>query len=306
MRKLVVTLLLLAATIAASAQEFCAHWVYAPQTDSLSHVWFRRAYPCGGRPRQASVTVVSSGYFKIYVNECNIGTAAFFPMRHNGDATPVATTFDVTPYLRRDTNVVAIIYSPARPSASHRQISASFYGIAHDGSNFCYCSDDSWLCRRANSRMTADGGEAVDGRGHDPEWKAATCTSLALWLNAEPYCGDRTVPTLVNRYGYQAWKTTKTTSLGYLHMSQNPVLLHLAGSFWGYWRLTLREAKWGERLQIGKLEYTCNGTIDEQAYPQFSLYRFNTLSVSGDSNFKPQHIFGAEIVEMGESWYNDY
>lgn len=306
MRKLVVTLLLFAAVISAAAQEFGTHWVYAPQSDSLSHVWFRRSYLCGGRPRQASVTVASSGYFKLYVNECNIGTAAFFPLRHNGDDTPVATTFDITPYLRRDTNVVAIIYSPARPSDSHRQISASFYGIAHDGSNFCYNSDDSWLCRRANSRMTADGGEAVDGRDHDPTWKAATCTSAALWLNAESYCGDSVMPMVVNRYGYHAWKTTKVTSLGYLRMSQNPVLLHVDDNFWGYWRLTLREAKRGERLQIGKLEYICNGRMDEQAFPQFALNSCGTLPVSGDSKFKPSHIFGAEMVEVGENWYNDY
>ncbi len=306
MRKFVAIPLMLGVALSAAAQEFNTHWVYAPQADSLSHVWFRRSYQCDGRPRQASVTVASTGYFKIYVNECNIGTAAFFPMRHSGDDTPVATTFDVTPYLRRDTNVVAIIYSPARPSCSCKQISASFYGIAHDGSNFCYSSDGSWLCRRANSRMTADGGEVVDGCGHDPEWKAATCTSAALWLNAEPYCGDGIMPMVVNRYGYRAWRTTKVTSLGYLRMSQNPVLLHVADSFWGYWRLTLREAKRGERLQAGKLEYICNGKMDEQAFPQFALNSCGTLSVSGDSNFKPQHIFGAEMVEVGESWCNDY
>lgn len=306
MRKSIVAILLLVVALSARAQEFNTHWIYAPQSDSLSHIWFRHTYISNGRPRQALITVASTGNFKLYVNECNIGTAAFFPSRHNGDTSPVAITFNVTPYLRRDTNVVAINYSPEQPSINRKQISVSLYGISHNGKRFSHTSDNSWICRRANSRMTADGGEFVDGLAHDPTWKAATCTSAALWLNAKTFCGDRPQSMTISQNGYNAWKIAKVTSLSNLHITQNPVSLSLAENYRGYIRLTLREAKRGERIQIGKLTYICNGNMDEQAYPQFTINSFNTLSVSGDSKFSPTHIIGADIIEMSEEWFNDY
>lgn len=305
MRKSIAAILLLVVALSASAQEFNTHWIYAPQSDSLSHIWFRRTYISNGRPRQALITVASTGNFKLYVNECNIGTAAFFPSRHNGDDSPMAITFNITPYLRRDTNVVAIIYSPMQPSSNRKQISACLYGISSNGKRFSHISDNSWSCRCANSRMTADGGETVDGLAHNPTWKTATCTSAALWLNAETFYGDSAQNMTISQNGYYAWKITKVTSLNNLHITQKPVQLPLAENYRGYIRLTLREAKRGERIQIGKLTYICNGKMDEQAYPQFTINSFNTLSVSGDRKFSPTHIIGADIVEIGERWFND-
>ncbi len=289
-----------------NARNFNTHWIYAPQSDSLSHVWFRRAYPCDGKPMQASITVASTGYFKLYVNECNVSTASFHPLRHNGDSTAVAIEFDVTPYLRRDTNVIAIIYSPPTPSASHRQISVNFNGTSHQGDKFCHTSDDSWICRRANSRMTVDGGEAIDGRGHDPSWKAATCTSAALWLNAEKHHGDMSQDLPTSSTSHHAWKTTKVTSLSYLRISQNPILLYLANSFWGFVRITIRGARRGERMRIGNVQYTCRGELDEQAFPQFSLSSLSTVSITGDRLFKPSQVTDIDMVEMGKGWFNGY
>lgn len=306
MRKSVVAILMVAATLPVCAQEFNAHWIYAPQADSLSHVWFRRAYLADGRPRRASVTVASTGFFKLYVNECNVGTALFYPVRRNGDDSPIAMTFDVTPYLRRDTNVVAVAYSPNVTATSHKQISVGFYGIDHKGRRFSHASDNSWICRRANSRKTSDGGEEIDGRGHDPTWKAATCTSAALWLGAEEYKAGKAQTIGTISESRAAWQTSRVTSLSYLHISQNPVMLRLANSFWGFVRLTLRDARRGERLQIGNLRYTCSGTMDEQAFPLFTLGGFSAVSVSGDNRFKPSQITDIDLVETQEKWFNEY
>lgn len=306
MRMSIAAILLLVVAFSASAQEFNTHWIYAPQSDSLSHVWFRRAYPCNGKPIQASVTVASTGYFKLYVNECNVGTGSSYPMRRNGDSTAVAIEFDVTPYLRRDTNVVAIIYSPTIPSASHRQISVNYNGTSHQGENFCHTSDNSWICRQANSRLTTDGGEAIDGRGHDPSWKAATCTSTALWLNAEKHHGGISQDALASNTSHYTWKTSKVTSLSYLRMSQNPILVHLASSFWGLVSVTIRNARCGERMRIGNIQYTCRGELDEQAFPQFRLSNISAVSITGDRHFRPRQITDIDMVEMVKGWFNGY
>lgn len=282
--------------LAAHAQDYHPHWIHAPQADSLSHVWFRRAYTCNGRPRQATLTVTTTGRFKVYVNECNVGTALSYPLRHGNDTTAVATSFDITTYLRPDTNVVAIVYSPTVPHATQRQVAVSLHGTTRQGKAFCLTSDGDWLCRRANSQMTADGGEMVDGRGHDPAWKGATLSDAALWTGAEMSHDGDPEPPLHRDFGDEALRIGKTKSIASLHITQNPVLIYLSDSYWGFLRVTLREARRGERLQIGNLTYICNGTMDEQAFPVFHTGSISAVSISGDKRFKPSQITGIEIL----------
>lgn len=279
-----------------------AHWVYAPQADSISHVWFRRAFISEGQPQQATITVSSTGYYKLYVNECNVGTALYYPLRQSIDSSAVSLTFDATPYLRPDTNVVALIYSPVAPSLSHRQIAVNIYGTDCKGKKFSYSSDESWLCRPANSCMTMDGGEEVDGRYHNPSWKAATIYDQSLWCSAAVFKDNNFIPSEIYKTGSSELTVKRVTSMTYLHISQNPLLLYLADSYWGFPRITLREAKRGEQLQIEKLLYTCSGEVDEQAYPVFSIGSHSAIDISGDSRFKPEQVNAIDLLETGETY----
>lgn len=307
MKTATVVILLLSIALSVCGQDFNTHWIYAPQADSTSHVWFRRAFLSEGTPEQATITVATTGYYKLYVNECNVGTALYYPLRHNNDSTPVSITFDATPYLRPDTNVVALIYSPTRPSESHRQISVNIFGTDYQGKSFSHVSDNSWICRRANSCMTTDGGEIIDGTKHNPSWKAATIYDQGLWINAETSYKSRSNGTMeFYDHGCPTLKATKVTSLSYLHASQNPLCLYLADSFRGFPMVTLREAKRGENLQIGNVSYICSGDIDEQAYPVFSISNWSTLFISGDNRFKPSQVTGIDLVETGEGWFPNF
>lgn len=80
MRKLLTLFLLVFGISAISAQEFNCHWITIHQPDSLSHVWFRRTYIFNGRPQKACITFATTGLLKLYVNECNVGTASSIPL----------------------------------------------------------------------------------------------------------------------------------------------------------------------------------------------------------------------------------
>ena len=163
------------------SHDFNTAWISDCQPDSLSHVWFRRMYVTGGRPRQATLTVTTTGRVKAYVNACNVGTAPYYPLRDDTDHRPVSITFDVTPYMNADTNVVALLYSPASPSLTDRQVAVTLYGTGRDRRPFSYTTDADWLCRKANSGLTPDGDEWIDGRDHNPYWNT-TAYAAALWL----------------------------------------------------------------------------------------------------------------------------
>lgn len=314
MTRTVIVILFLNIMLSVCGQEFNTHWIYAPQTDSTSHVWFRRGFITDGRPRRATVTVTTTGYYKLYVNECNVGTALYHPLREGGDTTAIATSFDITSYLRPDSNVIALIYSPSVIRSgtcrqTHRQVSVNIYGQSHNDSAFSYYSDGSWLCRRANSRMTSDGGELVDGREHDPSWKANTIYNQALWIHAMESSDE------VNGYGnsdynvegQQDSNSNKAfyvshimpyTSDGISLTDDKLTAIILPIATYGFLRATIREARYGEEMSIGNIHYICNGSIDEQAYPQFSLGTYSTILLTGDSHFRTSQIMSLEAVSV--------
>lgn len=297
-----------------SARDFNTHWIAAPQSDSLSHIEFRRAFITEGKPKEVEITVATTGYYKLYVNECNVGTALYYPYRQQSDTTIRYNTFDITPYLRSDTNVVAILYSPTFPCKMSRQIAANIYGRSHDGTNFCTVSDGSWLCRRANSMITSDGGELIDGRQHDTTWKAATINNLALWEPAEEVAEEPNTGANTNTNDSETLYTLlyntdinrADESLHIAHITpyqQDEVVtaedyIILPYDIIGFLRATIREAKAGERIDISNLHYICNGTIDEQAYPRFAIGSISTIPFSGSRGFRPSHIMNLEAISV--------
>lgn len=305
MRKLLFFILLAFRISAVPAQEFDTHWISISRPDSLSHVWFRRTYLFNGRPRQARVTFATTGLVKLYVNECNIGTASFYPLRTQGDNLPVAITLDVTPYLRPDSNVIAAIYAPAYPETNRRQLSVSFYGIDDKGRSFCYNSDNSWLCRRANSAISPKGGEIIDGRFHNPGWKAAWFDA-ALWTPAACFRGPKALPLVAFEHGYEAPKVRHVRTYERFDTDETGVVQDFYPAFRGFLRLTLRGARRGEHIHFGNVQYICNGELDEQAYPVFSLSSYSAVHISGDRYFKPSQITGLDAVEMGQEAYFDF
>ena len=67
------------------ASDFNTPWIFARQTCSQSRVFFRKTFLSQGMPQQAKLTIATSGYCKVYVNECKIGTAPYLPLRQDND-----------------------------------------------------------------------------------------------------------------------------------------------------------------------------------------------------------------------------
>ena len=81
MRGWLLTFVLWTTVLWANARQFNTHWVAAPDTDSLAHVWFRTTLLSSARHREAHLTIATTGLVKVYVNEAKVGTALFYPSR---------------------------------------------------------------------------------------------------------------------------------------------------------------------------------------------------------------------------------
>lgn len=279
-----------------------ACWMGHPAPDSLSHVWFRQAFIEDGTPQRAFVSVASTGNFRLYVNQMNVGDAVCYAPCAN-------RTFDITPYLRPDTNVVALLYAPAGLRASHSQVGVIYYGVKSDGTTFAHADAGGWLCHEANSRMTADGGEEIDGRAAYPDWNAATLNDPAMWLPcaAAPSPAHSAFGPDGKTLSPYAWHdaggdhgATRVESIQTYLFNETPAAT-LAFPFGRpatiMPRLTIRDAKPGETVRVNNLlTYICNGTIDEQAFPLFTSATTDSLSISGDAHFSTSQITTLDIL----------
>ena len=275
------------------ASDFNTPWIFARQTCSQSRVFFRKTFLSQGMPQQAKLTIATSGYCKVYINECKIGTAPYLPLRQDNDTDVVSMTFDVTPYMRADSNVVAVLYSPLPEQATktERQIAISLYGIDRDKRRFSVSTDASWLCRESYSRVTPDGIEIIDGRRRDAQWKAATIYDNALWLHAEE-AND----TVTTRYSKDAHLPRITHVRAWPGDSIHGNLIASAHAFYGFFRATLRGTRRGEKIRLGNVVYICDGRLDEQAFPEFGARYTRGISVSG----KPSRITTLEMISIGK------
>lgn len=68
--------------------------------------------------------------------------------------------------------------------------------------------------------------------------------------------------------------------------------------FQGSVRITLREAKKGERLEINGLVYICSGEMDEQAFRRLSTSQQKTITIKGDRHFRKSQIQKIEGLEI--------
>ncbi|KXB48588.1 Alpha-L-rhamnosidase protein [Bacteroidales bacterium KA00344] len=302
MKQILLVCYILFRALSAFAQQFNTHWISFPQPDSTSHVWFRKAYLQPGTPREAQITIASTGYYKLYVNEYNVGTASFYPLRKPNSNNAVTLSFDVTPYLRNDTNVIAIIYSPSYPHLNPRQISLIYSGRDSIGQYFSYHSDADWLCRRTNSSINKQGGERIDGRYHNTDWNT-TSFEQALWLNAKEENVYQTAPNTVYNGFYPALKITRRRSYKYFDLVKDGVEYEFGEGFHGWIRLTLRNARKGQTIRFGNTEYICNGSLDEQACPVFSTSDYRRILISGDNSFQRDQIFDIEAISITPSTF---
>lgn len=279
---------------AARGQSLPTPWIGSPTPDGVQHLWFRQTYLDRARPRQARLRVVTTGVVKAYINACNVTTKPHFPARTGHDDAPHSEEFDVTALMRPDTNVVALVFAPTH--ATPMQVAVTLYGTDHEGRPFCHQSDDTWLCRAANSAITPDGGERIDGRLHTTTWRE-TVFDLALWRHAVTAPLSECLHHVASGWTQPARRVVRRRRPDYFDRRADGVEYEFGTGFQGMVRLTLRDARPGSIIRFGRMAYVCSGTLDEQAAPVFLIDDYRRVAVTSDRTFDRQQITDIEGIE---------
>lgn len=301
MRRLELLLLLLASALTLSAQSFGWHWIAGPVADDSTQQLFRKTLVGLQKPQQATIAIASTGPFMLYVNGRNVSTAAFL----GSSDTPTAYSFDVTRFLRADTNVVAVWQSPVPGSRQAGRIAVNCYGRYADGRRFAMVSDSSWRCHRAESTTRPRHGEQEDGRLHHAEWNQSPFVPY-LWGFAREVSPGPEAPPHERRQVFPEWRVSRILTPRSEQEGPDGITFDFGESFSGWIRVTLREAKEGEVLHIGDFTYICRNAIDEQACRRFTTSQQRQVTISGDKHFSREQIQNVEGLEIESGTHHSY
>lgn len=323
LRTFLAAAMLLICCAGSAASDWNMHWIHHPGAADDEQVWFRRTFTGCGKPGRALIEVASAGRFVLYVNGYNVSTDVLVP----DDGTPAGAIrimrYEVTRFLRPDTNVVAVWYSPrgdgraaaagggAQGVADGKQLSLSFYGSRRKerggtgGTDFAYVTDGTWLCRTNGCRTAPDGCETDDGTGWRDGWNAAD-GGMAGWLPADITADYRPsqlteVPPL-----HTACRITGVFPY-FLSSAMRRCLVYECGRrFYGMVRVTLRGMRRGDVISIGGLRYVCSGDTDEQACRRFTAAECGTVMIEGGPRLSAENIMSVEGLCIGPYFHGSW
>lgn len=305
MKRLLSIFLFLLALVPASSQSYDMHWIGMPEPDNTSQVWFRHTYMLKVRPTKAELTITTTGRYEVFVNQWNVSADVFAPYREPYSDMPVATTYDISPYMQPDSNVVAVWYAPSYPHLMPRQISVALSMTMPDGSRESHVSDGNWLCKPATRSLTPDGGERQVSSDEAWTWNGNDI-SLATWRSAAELLPPDNRPVSFYTNAYPAFRHVQTIKPSYTDIDGNSLYFEFRTGFQGALRLTLRDTKPGEHIYIDGLEYVCSGDMDEQAYHKFTQPMLRRVKVSGDKYFRREQIQTVEGLVIAPFFHTNY
>lgn len=294
-----------------SAQECSSLWLTCPEAYVGQQVVYCHTYTGLPEPEHATITVATTGYFRLYVNGNLVSVPSFplvrAPYRDNPEATePITTSFEVSRYLRTDSNSVALLVSPSSldetPSFSLR-----LNGISNSGCKFVREADETWICRPQNAFLTDTNSEYVDGANMIGSFDEMSADGIMKWLPAErvAYCSWTDVCKVFKPSYEYIYKVEKPKFFS-ADWNAKGISYDFGKGFYGLVRVTLRETKRGQHIYIAGSEYICTGRTDEQFVLRFAVSGFRKVYISGDKHFRLKNISKVEGLQIVPKFANNY
>lgn len=294
MRLAIVFTLLVLFSLNSWTQEFGCNWVSYPLPNDSSEIFFRKTYVTPYRPQLALITFASCGSLRVYVNERNITKDVYF---ENQDSSNILSyTVDISRFLYPDSNVISVWYAPQKGMPISKQLSLEYHGYNVKGSPFYYKADQSWFCQKVLGCHIGSQ-EQYDNRNAIKEWKAIDYVPHK-WLH--PLGAIPQERQLSLHTTYPAHSCHKIAKIQYpisCDTNGESVVYDFGKSYEGTFRITLRNAKKGEEIQIDDFKYICNGELDEQTFRHFTKRKQRTLVIKGDADFTPNQIRNIEFLQ---------
>ncbi|MDR1813690.1 MAG: alpha-L-rhamnosidase N-terminal domain-containing protein, partial [Tannerella sp.] len=193
-----------------------AEWIVHPSAPHTKHIWFRKNFTLDGgvSSKEIFAHVASLGYHELYINGKKVDDNVLSPVLTDYQKRLFYVTYDISPFLRKGANTVAIWFAAGWASYDCFNMTPCLK-VKLVGEKVDINSDTSWLCAESNSEDTEktrsfdhNGGEIVDARYAVPDWNSVkfndtNWTSAAItpgyndeWLEPQMIEGSKVIETI--------------------------------------------------------------------------------------------------------------
>lgn len=158
-------------------------WIHAEGAPATAHIWYRKKVVLDEEADSASAYVASRGFHELYVNGKKVDDRLMAPTLTALDKRIHYVTYDLSGFLKKGENVVAVWYGPgwttfANYKKGPRAIRAQV-NIESGGKMISIPSDSSWKWKLSSSEHVGGwghrnaGGEKITAGRLEPDWNVA-------------------------------------------------------------------------------------------------------------------------------------
>lgn len=279
------------------AQEFGTHWVSYPFPNDSSEILYRKIYHLDQKPLKAEINMASGGNTRLYINERNATPSIFNEGAR--DSILLMQTIDISRYLKKGENIIAVWYAPGRIRNKSKQLSLEIHGWYTDSVPFYHKADETWWCKPLKGGSYNEK-EHFDNRIYTTEWKSAEYQS-AGWVHPTGAFKDSTNYIFVDQLPYLTRNKLQMVLEPYQEeFDHQGCRIDFGRPFRGTIRLTIRNASKGTTLHINGNQYVCSGEMDEQAYYRIHAEHQKDFVITWDKGFRRSNITNIEGLEISE------
>lgn len=279
------------------AQEFGTHWVSYPFPNDSSEILYRKIYHLNQKPLKAEINMASGGNTRLYINERNATPSIFNEGAR--DSILLMQTIDISRYLKKGENIIAVWYAPGRIRNKSKQLSLELHGWYTDSVPFYHKADETWWCKPLKG-CSYNEKEHFDNRIYNTEWKSAEYQS-AGWVHPTGAFKDSTNYIFVDQLPYLTQNKLQMVLEPYQEeYDHQGCRIDFGRPFRGTIRLTIRNASKGTTLHINGNQYVCSGEMDEQAYYRIHAEHQKDFVITWDKGFRRSNITNIEGLEISE------
>lgn len=278
-------------------------------------VWFRTVFDIRELPDSAFLEMSTSGYLLAYINGRVAGTQSIWPFRpivnkeyQQKQKGIACQSIDVRHLLRTGRNVLSIWYAPCIDMKLLQETSdtitcesttntlyqlSTLLTIKKGEKTETLCSTNSnWLCKVAPVQMTKYG-EDCNSPAITANWKKQVLEISPDWIRPEKSWYEKSKWNTVEDQGEYAYNTI---SANLNEVTDSMQTYYFPYKATGQLRITLRNAKRGQVIDVNGMRYTCLGETDEQFFTRFSTITTDIVEISKTDENKLPNIQNLELI----------
>lgn len=275
-------------------------WIKHPTAAAEQHCWFRKNFQLDNVLKSALIYVASIGYHELYINGKKVDDRILAPSLTRLDKRALYVTYDITSFLKKGNNTIAIWYGPGWSVYEFFRMPQVFKvqmnGVTSNGEQFSLQSDASWKCAVSNSANNGKceyrdhGAELLDATRYVSDWNA---------VNFDDSQWQQVKDTVIN-IALSSQIMPPTRILETIHsqsitaLPNNKYKADMGKNYTGWIDLKLKGMRRGDTVLIKiadddkteqdfaqRMVYICNGEKEEQFRNRFNYAAGRYITIEG-------------------------